>query len=266
MRSRGFTLIELLVVISVIALLVALSVPVLRGAREQARSTVCRTHIRHLLFEFNQYSQAQDGFLPYGVQYGRMPAPPAGFAGDPRLDPVVSWWWFDFLEVANRSSLRNSGMLECPSKHLDGSLLTGDLLWGNYGVNSTLCVETHTTVPGMPPSARPLSVDAVRHPGATLLIVDSGFALISWREAVDEPPIQTSSTTIGGAYLPGLKINNDRPLDPGVIRDALGGRHSGKTLNIGYLDAHVERRSAADLRVEKIDDETYSGLSPPWEP
>ena len=45
-KRKGFTLIELLVVISVIVLLMALLLPALQRARNQARAVVCRAHLK----------------------------------------------------------------------------------------------------------------------------------------------------------------------------------------------------------------------------
>jgi len=57
----GFTLIELLVVISIMALLIALLIPVLRSARELSQRTVCLSNLRQLTLAWIVYAEEHDG-------------------------------------------------------------------------------------------------------------------------------------------------------------------------------------------------------------
>lgn len=61
--SCGFTLVELLVVISIIALLVAILLPTLSKAREQAKSVVCKTHLRQMGQTFMMYLLDNEGIM-----------------------------------------------------------------------------------------------------------------------------------------------------------------------------------------------------------
>jgi len=62
----GFTLIELLVVISIIALLIAILIPVLRSARELSQRTVCLSNLRQLTLAWVAYATEYDSKLVGG--------------------------------------------------------------------------------------------------------------------------------------------------------------------------------------------------------
>ena len=69
---EGFTLIELLVVISIVALLIALLLPALQLARNEARTAVCGSNMRQLGIAFQTYANDHEGRLPaYGGATGR---------------------------------------------------------------------------------------------------------------------------------------------------------------------------------------------------
>ncbi|MGE5296863.1 MAG: type II secretion system protein [Solirubrobacterales bacterium] len=67
MRRNAFTLIELLVVIAVIAILMAILMPSLHVAREQARSITCRSNVRTLTIAWLMYKDDDDGKLVCGM-------------------------------------------------------------------------------------------------------------------------------------------------------------------------------------------------------
>jgi prepilin-type N-terminal cleavage/methylation domain-containing protein len=63
-KIKGFTLIELLVVVAIIAVLVAVLLPALRGAREKAKRLVCAAALKQYGVALHQYIQDNNGRLP----------------------------------------------------------------------------------------------------------------------------------------------------------------------------------------------------------
>ncbi len=268
MKRAGITLVELIIVISIVAFLAALFLPGARRAREQARATVCQSNIRQLLFSFQQYET--DYFtLPYG--FDRKLAKTEAKGGDSwdiRLD-LPGWFWFDFLTATSNLDPEKK-LIQCPSKHQQGDLMSRRLLYGNYAANRSLCPS--------PPdgdakpyrdffSGSPVSISTIRNAGSTLLLVDSGYALICWWQARDDPLMPFNGPFIQDtSYIPGLSINANRALLPQQIDDAIGGRHPNKTVNVGFADWHVARKKADELLVEKVEEEQYRRRVPLWEP
>jgi len=64
-RPRGFTLIELLLVISIIAVLVAITLPTLASARKSAQGIKCAANMRQFTLALNFYAAENKDLLPY---------------------------------------------------------------------------------------------------------------------------------------------------------------------------------------------------------
>lgn len=74
----GFTLIELLVVISIIVLLIAIALPALQSAREQARITQCSSNHRQNLIAMSAYATDAHEWAPPSIL--AQPAPGVSYA------------------------------------------------------------------------------------------------------------------------------------------------------------------------------------------
>jgi prepilin-type processing-associated H-X9-DG protein len=110
MRTRkAFTLVELLVVIATIGLLIALLLPAVQAAREAARRTNCRNHLKQLGLALHNYHDV----------YGQLPAGWQGFAAAgikvPLAEGAPGWGWAAaILPQMEQTALADSLRLDLP--------------------------------------------------------------------------------------------------------------------------------------------------------
>ena len=136
----AFTLIELLVVIAIIALVLAILIPSLRHAKEQAKKTVCTAHIGGLGVALRMYVDDNDGRTHdspnMGLWDNAWQNPPIVTKFGPN-DPDAYWG------IAYYPYAKNNDIFACPSqKRVDDWPESG---WGidyqqyfkycSYGIN-----------------------------------------------------------------------------------------------------------------------------------
>lgn len=162
--QQGLTLMELLVVVGVIAVLAALLLPVLSGARAKARAARCAGNLRQFGLASQMYWDDQDGFaFPYrrgvtndGDLYwfgwvGR------GEEGERMFDPTagVLWPYFASRGVEVCPALRVTAP-DFKPKTLSGA--------GGYGYNLRLSA----------PAGQPcLRIASIEKPSQTLVFADA---------------------------------------------------------------------------------------------
>ena len=103
-RRRAFTLIELLVVIGIIAVLIAILLPTLAGARRQAQLTQCLSNLRQLGAAMSLYTNQNKYKFPFNP--------------NPSEPDIVVWPKGSFVMIWNAMQpmlSKNKGFFVCPS-------------------------------------------------------------------------------------------------------------------------------------------------------
>ena len=201
----AFTLVELLVTISIIAVLAALLLAAISGAKQKAVATTCANNLRQWGLAVNLYTADQNDHLPFAI-YKNRDANVNNFHGllYPYLAKLPFSYKRDFITGVSRCALRLS---EPPGVHNELKI--------SYGMN------LHNS--RLYTNADPKTVihSSVRQPSATLLIAELSTGH-------DHPIIFQHPN-----YAEALAA------DPHpVVTNQLGYRHSGKC-NILFMDSHA---------------------------
>ncbi|WP_165233600.1 DUF1559 domain-containing protein [Aquisphaera insulae] len=130
-RTAAFTLIELMVVIAVFALLIALSLPALKAARESSRHVQCINNLRQIGLVLHNYHQSIGSFpMMNGAAYSNVP---------PNNDNFTTWGVFGahtfLLPYLEQSPIYNACNFDFGS--YPRGAVNSDMTWTNLTVWNT---------------------------------------------------------------------------------------------------------------------------------
>ena len=256
--KSAFTLIELLVVIAVITILIAMLLPALSKAREQAIRTQCASNERQCFMALYMYAVDNKGAFPVTVNYWGAGywMPDAGLAFNASLPPVQSPGATPLLKSYYNN---NYAVLFCPSFLLNSmaynTLSDGSAhywwYWQNGGVTTTnnivhIVGYEFMTNPGVTNSSvgvgypNPLPSDTPTsqfNPAASTFT----YWVKKTNEKAGKVVICDASENIGGGSLAGWQDWAVAHWDP----------HNNKQKPLGsnvcYIDGHVQWRLRAQL-------------------
>jgi prepilin-type N-terminal cleavage/methylation domain-containing protein len=132
-RSRGFTLIELLVVIAIIAILAALLLPALAGAKARAKRTECVNNLKQVGIGFRAWASDNDGMFPWFVEMTE---------GGSKNGPE----WVDHFRACSNEFVTPK-ILVCPAQKEKTALTDWSILAGQDNVSWFFGLEAEETKP-----------------------------------------------------------------------------------------------------------------------
>ncbi len=233
-KASAFTLIELLVSVAIIAVLMAILIPSIAGAKRSAQTSVCLSNMRQLGIGTTMYQQENNGCFPYPV--GDCPLANGNSTAEDRM------CWYSALDgylgpLARDNStgttsvkLRNFRKFkQCPvwdsisRQPYDPAYPTGMTI---QQYSKTIKMNTHLRQGNPNTSLYQLArIGDIERPGDHVAFADGG--------ATDMIPWGTSAT--GGNQNETSQFSldtTDRTLG------GLGLRHSGAA-NVGFVDGHA---------------------------
>lgn len=160
-KRRAFTLVELLVVIGIIAVLIAILLPALTRAKEQANRVVCGSNLRQISSALMMYANDNKG---------RFPRP----AVTPLPEDFIYWHKGRDLNkgrlVPYLGRLFSPNIYRCPSDDISSHRPTQgtDYYKYSYTVNENICGWFQT----------PLKISQIKHPSQKILVIDESSETI----------------------------------------------------------------------------------------
>jgi prepilin-type N-terminal cleavage/methylation domain-containing protein len=224
-KPTGFTLVELLVVIGVIAVLIAILLPVLSRARAQANRAVCLSNIRQLGVGILMYCNDNDGWFPTcaraddGLAFMHYPDDWLHWQANRNLDDSAVARYVGTGE-------KPKALLRCPADAFEGRKPRNSALPGqgpylySYGMNDALAENVRSG-----PTARTKIVQW-RSPSRKILITEMrNPTSASW--GYGAPLTWSHGTT---------RFHDNHPGFP----DLAFGAKIGANVSAAFIDGHAE--------------------------
>ena len=175
-RTRAFTLTELLVVIGIIAVMLAILLPAMGRAREQARDAECRAQLRQLYFAQTFFAENNRGRYVGGADRGSLAPlalPTPATVGTSWIDRLAP-----YLAGSPDQPLAPGAFLNCPSVSPDAVRPRE----ASYGVNSCAVLPNWRTRRDAIRQASRIILMGEKTPGATdFLVSDDGYCVYEHR-------------------------------------------------------------------------------------
>lgn len=235
-RRKAFTLVELLVVIAIIAILMAILVPALRHAQNQARSSVCQSNLRQLSLAMTLYTQDHDDKTMTMVDIAQ-----AGEYWFHQLSPYLSAKGYKKDPQAHKEGVMKVAFCPVTKRTDDSTLLmtigTAYQSWlfmegeGSYGLNLWLLPDDPIFGSQFPAENYYRKYSDAKF---NVPMVGDSVWVGSWPDRDDIVP-----DDLIRAF--GMQHANGRFMARFCID-----RHN-KAINIGFTDTHVERVQLEEL-------------------
>ncbi|HVP12904.1 MAG TPA: DUF1559 domain-containing protein [Phycisphaerae bacterium] len=286
-RGAAFTLIELLVVIAIIAVLIAVVMPALSGARRSARNVTCQNNLRQFGFAIQSYQQSNETYLPTeGVADGDTASNPIGPWDDGSL-------WFNCLppiidpSLASYSQLQemDGGGIALPGSHEKSVFVCPDAEPAGYGATpSEVDSRGRFMMWGFAPGSTTIADPRERRPAYWCYVYNSGLDNILEKSGYtdgfgtrhikidqirrgSEVPILVEKMMSPDEVRPRFSSSLNRCKTKGNSWAAcrLSNRHKAGG-NLAFLDGHVDFISRRDATTDLSSDRTYNRPGVIWQP